>query len=413
MPKLKVVIIYFFLSSFYCLFSQNEKIKLGIDVLVESNFSILQGKRVGLLANSSSRSSTGKMTVEYFLDNSNFILTALFAPEHGFFASVPAGRTVPDDTLYGIPVFSLYGNNRKPTPYQMSLVDIIVVDLQDIGIRSYTYISTLYKVMEACAEFNIPIVVLDRPNPLGGNLVDGNVLEQEKISFVGIAPIPYLHGMTIGEIATMINEENWLAINGIKKKSNLTIIRMQNWKRSMRWEETGLTWYPTSPNIPTPDAIRGAAMLGVLGELRLFDLGIGSDNPFQFFGIPRARFKKTKELFLKLNFEGITYKENTQSRFSNKRKHKTSGIYLQFDRTKDLKLYTYGILLLFNIAKLFPELLSENKLKPYAKQMFIKVTGTEKILNAILSKNESELKQALSEGLNDFIKLRSKYLFYK
>ncbi|MFN3781081.1 MAG: exo-beta-N-acetylmuramidase NamZ domain-containing protein, partial [Candidatus Kapaibacteriota bacterium] len=203
---------------FFCL--AQSKVLLGIDVLIRDDFRILQGKRVGLVANSSSRSSTQKMTVEYFVNNPNFTFTAIFTPEHGFFTTIPAGMSVPDDSIYGVPLFSLYGSNRKPTPYQLSMVDIIVFDLQDIGVRSYTYISTLFKVMEACAEFDIPLVVLDRPNPLGGNLVDGNVTDSDKISFVSIIPVPYLHGCTIGEIALMVNGEGWLKSNGSAKRCN-------------------------------------------------------------------------------------------------------------------------------------------------------------------------------------------------
>lgn len=390
--------------------STQTKILLGIDVLVRDDFNIISGKRVGLVANSASRSSAKKMTVEYFVKNPKFSLTAIFTPEHGFFTTVPAGKFVPDDSLYGVPIFSLYGNNRKPTPYQLSFVDIIVVDLQDIGVRSYTYISTLYKVMEACSELGIPVVVLDRPNPLGGNLVDGNVLESKWASFVGIVPIPYLHGCTIGEIATMMNEEGWLKSNGIPRKCDLTVVKMENWKRQMSWEDTGLEWFKTSPNIPSVDAIRGIAMFGVLGELHIFNLGVGTNLPFQIFSVRNVSNKKLGELFTNLKFEGVSFIKETSKGHTHK---KHNSYIVKFDSNKECKYYTYGMILLFQLRKVFPHLFSEEKLKKSSIEMFKKVTGTDLLWETLLEENETFYRNYLSKGLDEFLKLRSKYLLYK
>lgn len=387
-----------------------QKILLGIDVLVRDDFKILYGKRVGLLTNSASRSSSKKMTVEYFVNNPKFTLNAIFTPEHGFFTTVPAGKYVPDDSLYGVPIFSLYGNNRKPTPYQMSLVDIVVVDLQDIGVRSYTFISTLYKVMEACADANIPLVILDRPNPLGGNLVDGNVLEPQWASFVGIVPIPYLHGCTIGEIAFMINEEGWLKSNGVTKRCDLTIVKMENWKRQMNWEDTNLEWFQTSPNIKSVDAIRGIAMFGVLGELGLFNLGVGTDLPFQVFSIRNVNVKKLEKLVSELKFDGVAFINKEKQKHLEK---EHNSFLIKFAKNKECKYYTFGMTLLFEIRKAFPHLFSYERLKWRRIEMFKKVTGTSVLFDSLIQGDETEYFNYLNKGLDEFLKLRSKYLLYK
>lgn len=387
---------------------QNQsKIQLGIDVLIKEDFKQIYGKRVGLLTNSASRASNKKMTVEFFVNNPKFNLTAIFTPEHGFFTTIPAGKYVPDDSLYGVPIFSLYGNNRKPTPYQMSFVDIIVVDLQDVGIRSYTYISTLFKMMEACAEFNIPLVVLDRPNPLGGNLVDGNVLENDKTSFVGIIPIPYLHGMTIGEIALMINGEGWIKVNGLVRKCNLNVIKMEGWRRDMKWEDTGLEWFQTSPNVKTLEAIRGLAMFGPLGELRLFNLGVGTDHAFQIFVVPNVNHRKMDAFIRKLNFDGVTF-----LRKPNAKQHQTEFL-VRFDIDKDIKYYSYGMILLYELGREFPFLFAQNKIKASSVEMFKKVTGTDVLYESLLEHNEKKFKQHLSKGIDEFLQVRAKYLLYK
>ncbi|MGB9772141.1 MAG: exo-beta-N-acetylmuramidase NamZ family protein [Candidatus Kapaibacteriota bacterium] len=401
-----VIVSYFCQTLVFTKEFAQSKILLGIDVLIKDDFKILNGKKVGLLTNSASRSSTKKMTVEYFVNNPKFTLSAIFTPEHGFFTTVPAGKMVPDDSLYGVPIFSLYGNNRKPTPFQMSLVDVVVVDLQDIGVRSYTFISTLYKVMEACADANVPLIVLDRPNPLGGNIVDGNVVEPKWTSFVGIIPVPYIHGCTIGEIAMMINEEGWLKSNGNARKCDLTIVKMENWKRQMVWEDTGLEWFQTSPNIKNPGAIRGIAMFGVLGELHLFNLGVGTDKPFQVFSIKGVNSSKLEHIISNLKFDGVFFIKKS-------RPGKHSHFQVRFDIGKECKYYSCGMRLLFELRKHFPHLFSKEKLKPYSIEMFKKVTGNDILFQSLIEGSENLFMNNLNKGVDYFLKLRSKYLLYK
>lgn len=389
------------------------RIKLGIDVLIEQNFSILSGLRVGLLCNSASRTSDEKLTVEHLISASHFTLTAIFTPEHGFYGTVPAGKYIPDDSIYGVPIFSLYGKNRKPTQYQMSLIDVIVVDLQDIGIRSYTFISTLAKVLESAAENNKQVIVLDRPNPLGGEIVDGNVLDTDKTSFVGIAPIAYLHGCTIGELATMFNEEGWIG-NGKKLKANLLVIKMENWHRVNTWEDTGLRWFATSPNIPSVDAIRGAAMFGVFGELHLFNLGVGTKYPFQFLALKNKNILKLGKHIKKLLPSGIQLETKYYGELKNpESKTPPIGFLFKFDKNLNTPLFTLGFKIILELRRFFPELFELNSIPNARKTMFNKVIGNERLLDSLCKSTDSIILSLANEGLNEFIKLRGKYLLYK
>ncbi|HTP12588.1 MAG TPA: DUF1343 domain-containing protein, partial [Bacteroidota bacterium] len=229
--------------------SPQARVKPGIDVLRDHHFDILKGKRVGLVTNPTGVTSDLEPTVDVLAGAPGVQLVALYGPEHGVRGDNDAGKTVESsiDRKTGLPVYSLYGRTRKPTRDMLQGIDILVYDIQDIGLRFYTYISTMGLVMEAAAENGIPVVVLDRPDPLTGNRVEGPMLEPKYKSFVGAYAIPYVYGMTAGELAQMINGEGWLA-GGVQCK--LTVVPMEGWKRSMWWDETGLQWVPTSPNIP-------------------------------------------------------------------------------------------------------------------------------------------------------------------
>src|SRR5262245_2201020 len=229
-----------------------QPIATGAEVLEASGFAALAGKRVGLITN-----HTGLVRGEHLADllhkAPNVKLTAIFAPEHGFRGTAEAGAKVRDnvDAKTGVPVFSLYGASRKPTPQMLRNVDVLVFDIQDVGARFYTYIATMGLAMQAAAAARIPFLVLDRPNPLGGDYVSGFVLEPALRSFVGQYPIPIVHGLTVGELARMIQGEKWL--EGLDTLE-LSLVQMRGWRRSMRWPQTGRTWVATSPNIPTFEA---------------------------------------------------------------------------------------------------------------------------------------------------------------
>ena len=256
-------------------------VKPGIEVLRESGFRQLHGKRVGLVTNPSGVDRYLKSTIDILFDDPEVNLVALFGPEHGVRGDVYAGEKIDNsvDQATGLPVYSLYVKTRKPTPDMLKGIDVMVYDIQDVGVRSYTFISTLGLVMEACAPLGIEVMVLDRPNPLGGNKIEGCYVEPEYFSFVSQYKIPYVYGLTVGELANLINEEGLNCGqkgNQTPAKCRLTVIPMEGWKRSMLYEETGLPWVLPSPNIPFADSPMYYAASGICGELYGFmNIGIG------------------------------------------------------------------------------------------------------------------------------------------
>lgn len=248
-----------------------KRVRLGIDVLAAENFSRVRGEKIGLVTNQAGVNGAGESTIKVLHTQARRAganLVALFGPEHGIYGDVPAEKIVANqhDTRLGtgLPVFSLYGGTRRPTPEMLRGITKMVVDLQDIGSRSYTFVSCLRLVMEACFEAGIPVVVLDRPNPLGGEKTDGPMLDAKWQSYVGMYPVPYVHGLTIGELARAALAENWLTLSpSARASAKLEVVRMIGWKRSMLWRETGLNWIPPSPYITSPDAAEGYAMTGL------------------------------------------------------------------------------------------------------------------------------------------------------
>ena len=248
----------------------------GVDVLLESP-GLLQGRRIGVVTHAAGITSAGEPTWAVLRRDPRFQVTALFAPEHGLAGTVPAGRPVPDGNG-DVPVFSLYGRTRRPTPAMLAHVDVFLVDLQDVGARAYTYASTMALVMQAAREAGKPVVVLDRPNPMGGLHLDGPVLAPPYQSFIGLYPIPLVHGMTIGELAQLFNGLFDIG-------ADLTVVPMRGWTRRMTWQETGLPWVRPSPNIPTMLTPFYYAATGVLDGTTL-SAGVGTDTPFQLVHSP-------------------------------------------------------------------------------------------------------------------------------
>jgi uncharacterized protein YbbC (DUF1343 family) len=253
-------------------------VSLGIDVLAADGFAALAGQRVGFITNQTSVDQAGTMSRVVLQRGLGTRLVALFGPEHGLDTRVRAGEHVANarDSITGLNAYSLYGATRKPTPAMLANLDVMVFDIQDIGVRSYTYISTMALAMEACGEAGKRFVVLDRPNPLGGLRVQGPGLEPEFTSFVSQVPVPYVHGLTIGELARMMVAKRW-----IRAVPELEVIAMDGWRRTMDWADTGLNWVATSPNIPTAMAPFYCAVTGILGELRDVDIGIGTPKAFK------------------------------------------------------------------------------------------------------------------------------------
>ena len=267
----------------------NAQVKPGIEVLREQDFKCLEGKRVGLVTNPSGVDSNLRSTVDILNDAPNVNLVALYAPEHGIRGDIYAGVKVESgtDEATGLPVHSLYGSTRQPTKEMLKGVDVMVYDIQDVGTRSYTFISTLGLVMRTCAEMDISVIVLDRPNPLGGLKVEGPLVRDGFHSFVGQYKIPYVYGLTVGELAVMINEEGLnCGQNGklAAARCRLSVIPMKGWSRDMLFEDTGLPWILPSPNIPYPESAIGYPSAGLCGELyNYLNIGIGYTLPFGTF----------------------------------------------------------------------------------------------------------------------------------
>ena len=289
-------------------------VKPGVEVLRERGFAGLEGRRVGLVTNPSGVDRHLQSTIDILFEAPEVNLVALYGPEHGVRGDVYAGGKVEDtkDETTGLPVFSLYGATRKPTPEMLEGIDVMVYDIQDVGVRSYTFISTLGLVMEACAAKGIEVMVLDRPNPLGGNKIEGCYVEQPFNSFVSQYRIPYVYGLTVGELAVMINEEG---LNRGQKgdrdpvKCKLTVVPMEGWTRDMLYEDTGLPWVLPSPNIPFKESPIYYASLGICGELYGFmNIGIGYTLPFQLFGALWLDPEKLKEKLKSYELPGISFR---------------------------------------------------------------------------------------------------------
>ena len=273
------------------------------DARMDAYLPLLEGQRVGVVCNhTAALAASGGRTVHLVdtLIASGIDVVAAFGPEHGFRGDLPDGQQADDgrDPRTGIPVYSLYGTHKKPTAEQLSALDVVVYDIQDVGVRCYTYLSTLILVMEACAEQNLPLIVLDRPNP-NGHLVDGPVLDPDAVrSFVGFLPIPLAHGMTLGELALMANGEGWLG-GGYSDTPRadlqcpLTVIPCEGWSRTDRW----ICPIAPSPNLPTAAAVQLYPHL-VLLEATIASVGRGTAEPFTlvgFPGMPRAVHRFTPE----------------------------------------------------------------------------------------------------------------------
>lgn len=309
--------------------SAKPTIKLGIDYLEDTGFEILRGKKVGLLTNPAGKNGRGQSTVSVLYRSNLVDLVALFGPEHGIYGDEKAAVPVDDkiDQRTGLPVYSLYGKFRKPTPKMLSKIDCLVIDLQDVGVRCYTYVSCMRYVMEACFETGVEVVVLDRPNPLGGIKVAGPPMDEKWMSYVGAFQIPFVHGMTIGELALWSKKRPGVlnTSDTARKKGKLSIVPMLGWKRNMTWPETGLAWTPTSPNIPTLDAVAGYPMTGLGAQMGRFKHGIGTKHPFRFLTYEGKSPEEVKGALESLKLPGLSYRIKTLRNSAGK---SVRGVYL-------------------------------------------------------------------------------------
>lgn len=387
-------------------------VKTGIEILRERNFNILKGKRVGLVTNPTGVDRKLKSTIDILFEAEGVNLTALYGPEHGVRGNYTAGEHVDfyiDETTK-LPVYSLYGKTRKPSTEMLKDVDVIVFDIQDIGSRSYTYISTMGLVMEAAAENNKDVVILDRPNPLGGSRIEGNIVEDGYFSFVSQFAIPYVHGLTVGELAKLLNEEGMLQN---KVKCNLTVIPMEGWTRDMYFEQTGLPWVLTSPHIPHRYSPFYYAASGILGELRgVLSIGVGYTLPFQTFA---TEWIKSEELANKMNsynLDGVIFRPISYKPYYGFGKDKMlNGVEIYITDYKRINLTNAQFYFAQAISELYGRnIIAENEGR---FDMFDKVLGTSKIRELFMQRLKVEdILPYLNKDIDNFRKLSEKYYLY-
>jgi len=373
------ILIILFLFSLFASPVAARKVKTGVEVLSELNFAPIRGKRVGLITNPTGVDRNLQSTVDLFFHSKEIKLVALYGPEHGVRGDYGAGASVSNfkDPETGLPVFSIYGKTRKPTPEMLKGIDVLVYDIQDIGSRSYTFISSLGLAMEAAAENNVEFVVLDRPNPLGGLKMEGCLTEPAFTSFVSQFPIPYVHGLTVGELATYLNEEGLLAN---KIKCNLTVIKMKGWKRKMYFDATGLPWVPSSPHIPEMDSPAFYPISGILGELYVMNIGVGYTLPFQLFA---AKWINADSLAVSMNnlkLKGLIFRPiHYTPYYSVSKDSVVHGVQVHITDYKKAELSLVQFYVLQECKKLWPgkdvfAMCDKSRLN-----MFDKVCGTDKI----------------------------------
>lgn len=363
--------LYFFISLLFLCFwisascrnkVKPQEVKTGVEVLRDGGFECLKGRRVGLVTNPSGVDRNLVSTIDILFNAPGVDLVALFGPEHGVRGDVYAGGKVTDtiDPVTGLPVYSLYGATRKPTPEMLKGIDVVVYDIQDVGVRSYTFISTLGLVMEACAPLGIEVVVLDRPNPLGGNKIEGCYVEPPYHSFISQYRIPYVYGLTVGELAVLINEEG---LNRGQKgdqepaKCKLTVIPMKGWKRDMVFEDTKLPWVLPSPNIPTEDTPMYYASAGICGELYGFmNIGIGYTLPFQVFGATWLDPHKLKERLETYDMEGVSFRPIWFKPFAGSLKGQlVAGLQYFFTDYEKARMTEVQFRVIQAVAELYPD----------------------------------------------------------
>ncbi len=387
---------------------------VGADILVEKHLALLTGKRVGVITNQTGILSNGQHLVDALLEH-RVSVVALFGPEHGIRGDVPDGVSVRDgkDARTGIPVYSLYGEVRKPTAEMLLGVDALVFDIQTVDARFYTFISTMMLALEAAAERGIDFIVLDRPNPTRGLVADGPMREDSLQSFISHLPIPITSGMTIGELAKMINEEGWL--NG-GKRASLTVIPMEGWKRSMWYDETELKWVRPSPNMKslrTAIVYAGSALIEGIANV---SEGRGTDRPFEYIGSPWIDGRKLADELNSRSLPGVTFEpieftpEGVEGRtppvkYGGKRCH---GVYIQVNDRNSFYPVTMGINLL-NVLKTQ----YGNRIQ-WRTSYLDRLVGSSKVREGLDGgASAKDIMSIWEEEIEGFIGIRSKYLVYE
>jgi uncharacterized protein YbbC (DUF1343 family) len=377
---------------------QQTKVLTGIDVLEAEGFSRLSGLRVGLITNHTGRDRAGRSTVEIFREAPGVRLERLFSPEHGFYGDVDRKVVSFVDPNTGLTVHSLYGQTRRPTPEMLEGLDALVFDIQDIGARFYTYISTMGYAMEEAAKVGIRFIVLDRPNPINGVQVEGPILESHRLSFTGYFQLPVRHGMTVGELAMRFNEENQIG-------AKLEVVKLEGWQRSLWLDETDLSWVNPSPNIRN---LRQATLYTAVGLLESTNLSVGrgTDTPFEIFGAPWINASRLARTLQKRKLPGVkffpTHFTPTDDHYHDKLCH---GVRVELTDRNRFRSVTAGLEMARAIARLYPGRFQLDKL--------VGMTGSEAVEQGIRrGYSVARIVEGGRKELERFLLIRQKYLLY-
>lgn len=399
----------------------NKVVKTGIDVLESNGFKQLQGKKVGLVTNPSGVNNKLVSTVDILANAPGVELVALYGPEHGVRGDIHAGDKVSDevDPKTGVPVYSLYGKTRKPTPEMLKDVDAIVYDIQDNGCRSFTFISTLGLLMEAAAENGKEVIVLDRPNPLGGNKVEGNIVEAGNFSFVSQFEIPYLYGLTVGELAQMLNEEGMLkgerGNNDTIVKCNLTVVPMEGWSRDMVYTDTKLPWVLPSPHMPQAETSYYYPATGILGELGYMSIGVGYTLPFQMVAAQWINAADFADALNALNLPGVTFRPiNVKPFYSVGKGENMGGVQIYITDYEKAHLTSIQFYIMQEVARMYPEHEVMANANTGRFRMFDLVSGTNFIREKFTqTKQYKDIEAYWNKDVDSFKQKSAKYHLYK
>lgn len=391
-----------------------ERVKPGIEVLRESNFEALRGKRVGLITNPTGVDNALRSTIDILHESPEVNLVALFAPEHGVRGDVAAGKKVgtSTDAATGVKVYSLYGATRKPTAEMLKDVDVLVYDIQDNGCRSYTFISTMGLAMEQCARLGKEFMVLDRPNPLGGKKIEGPVTEADCISFVSQYPIPYIYGLTPGELAQLLRQEGMIDTGG--KALKLTVVPMKGWHRDMKFADTGMPWVLPSPHLPSAESAVYYPATGIAGELDYVNIGVGYTLPFRTFAAPWISGRDLADNLNALQLPGVAFRPISYKPYygpmSGQPLEGVEVFVTDYDKAT-LTLIQYYVMQ--ELARLYPDKKASLSANPKRFGMFDNVNGSKSVRREFFRNHRvADIEGLWRNGVADFEKMSKKYHIY-
>jgi uncharacterized protein YbbC (DUF1343 family) len=391
--------------------SYEPRVLNGLDVLEKQDFEPLKGKRVGLITNATGVNIHLESNIDIMHRSPNVELAALFGPEHGVRGDISAGDYVLTyvDERTGITVFSVYGTTRKPTQEMLAGLDVLIYDIQDVGSRSYTFISTMGLAMEAAAEAGIEFWVLDRPNPLGGK-IEGNITEPDYISFVSQFEIPYVYGMTSGELAIMLNEEGMLTGGA---KVELTVVAMEGWNRNMTFEDTGLPWVPTSPHIPHRHTAIYYTATGIMGELHTLSEGVGYTMPFELMGAPWIDPMEMAARMNNLGLQGITFRPKTWRPYYGRHQGQVlHGVQMYINDFSEVNIMSIQFLFMQEHHAMHPDKNAFDT-TPARIRMFDRVAGSSTVRELFSERFRFEdVEPFLNKDVESFRRMSSVYYLY-